>query len=92
MQTTSDLNPETRDLGYKVLTREQKHILAAIRDIGTKLDEFCHIVNRDIEEAYHRSQEEVERSEAYRWLSLARTDFQKALMSLTRAVTRPEFF
>jgi len=65
--------------GYRELTETEIESMNEIKNIGKKFGEFIDAM---------RTHEEFDQ----RWVALGATDLQKGLMSLTRAIAKPEFF
>lgn len=93
-------NQHRKITGYRELSQEEIDLMNQIKAIGSKLDElvtevFAHLaVQRDDANAKNDEAEihRITASEASRWVSIARTDFQTGLMALTRAVAQPTTF
>lgn len=92
-------NQHRKITGYRELSQEEIDLMNEIKAKGQELESLisrvrdfnnpAYAVGEDVDEALRES---VQSSEANRWTAEARTDFQKACMSLTRAVAKPEFF
>lgn len=73
--------------GYRDLSQEEIDLVNKIKAAGDVMEGVCLLVERHGQEAA-RSAGGIDP----RWLAIARTDLQKGLMALTRAVTKPEGF
>jgi hypothetical protein len=72
---------ETKEIkGAKPLTDGQVNLINQIHKLGLYLATGIEILNQ--------SSCEIDQ----RWLSIGKTDLQKGLMALERAVAKPEFF
>lgn len=65
--------------GYRELDSHEYQLICNIKSEGKQIEDLLEQVSRLA-------------SADTRWLSIARTDLQKGLMSLTRAVARPSNF
>ena len=72
-------NQHRKIKGYRELTEEEIRLMNEIKQKGKELGE---LVTR-LQDHYGIDA---------RWVSIAKTDLQKGLMALTRAVARPGFF
>lgn len=86
-------NQHRKITGYRELTQGEIDLINEIKAKGRELAALIDKVNRvnsvtDDEDFA----ELVTRSQAMRWAAEGKTDMQKGLMSLTRAVAKPEFF
>lgn len=65
--------------GYRELTQAELDLVNSLEDLGNNLGATL---------------DELAKVEAFdqRWLAIGRTDMQKGLMSVIRAVTRPDSF
>lgn len=82
--------------GYRELSRDEIELMNKIKAKGEELDNLLYEV-REWNKAYAEQDgvdaaDLVQRSEANRWTSIAKTDFQTGLMALIRAVAKPESF
>lgn len=86
-------NQHRKITGYLELTQEEIDLMNEIKEAGIRLGALVDKVNR-VNSATDDQDfaEQVTRSQSMRWAAEAKTDFQKGLMCLTRAVTKPEFF
>jgi len=73
--------------GYRDLTTEELELIADIKMHGNKTQELV-----DRVEAILDAVDDHPRSERRRWLSIARTDLQKAFMPLIRSIANPGGF
>lgn len=67
--------------GHKVLSEEQKDLVALSRQVGTAIEEYL----GNLEKA---TSFQTDR----RWTAIARTHFQEGLMAAVRSITKPDFF
>lgn len=86
-------NQHRKIKGYRELSQEEIDLMNEIKEMGPQLQALINKVNQvnsatDDEDFM----ELVNRSQAMRWAAEAKTDLQKGLMCLTRAVAKPEFF
>ena len=86
-------NQHRKIKGYRELNQDEIDLMNEIKEAGVRIGALVDKVNRvnsstDAEDFA----ELVTRSQAMRWAAEAKTDFQKGLMCLTRAVAKPEFF
>jgi len=70
-------NQHRKISGYRELSKEEIDAMNAIKALGPKIQE---VIDNMPENADPR------------WKAEGRTDLQKGLMSLTRAIAKPEFF
>lgn len=81
--------------GCRDLSQDEINLMNKIKAKGVELDNLVAEV-KQWNEAYAKDGDEeaelVHYSEAARWASIAKTDFQTGLMALTRAVAKPGFF
>lgn len=86
-------NQHRKIKGYRELNQDEIDLMNEIKEAGIRIGALVDKVNR-INSATDDEDfaELVTRSQAMRWAAEAKTDFQKALMCLTRAVAKPEFF
>lgn len=93
-------NQHRKITGYRELSQEEIDLMNQIKALGSKMDElvtevFSHLaVQRDDAKAKNDEAEvhRISASDAPRWASIARTDFQTGLMALIRAVAQPTTF
>ncbi len=88
--------------GYRELNETELELMNRVKQLGHSLEAAIHDVRKhtaDDQDIAPGSMpdsvliaEEVERQDAYRWISIAQTHLQQGLMALTRAVAKPEFF
>lgn len=65
--------------GYKDLSQATIDKMNRVKEMGAKVGELVEELRADVELDP-------------RWVAEGRTDLQKGFMSLTRAITRPDFF
>lgn len=94
-------NQHRKITGYRELSQEEIDLMNEIKAKGAELGElivrleYTHSLEEhrlqlaDPSEKYTLAMEHVE---ARRWTEIGKTDIQKGLMALTRAVARPNFF
>ena len=86
-------NQHRKIKGYRELNQYEINLMNEIKDMGGRLDELIENVNyMNRSAADETMKQQVESSQAFRWAAEAKTDLQKGLMSLTRAVAKPDFF
>lgn len=86
-------NQHRKITGYRELTQEEIDLMNEIKAKGAELGELIERVNKVNSSTDDEDFDAlVVRSQAMRWAAEAKTDFQKGLMCLTRAVAKPEFF
>jgi hypothetical protein len=86
--------------GYRDLTQGEIDLMNEIKAKGMELEALIGKVTTHLEvqvKEVHQAENaaelaRLERAEPRRWLAMARTDFQAALMKLTRAVAQPTTF
>jgi hypothetical protein len=82
--------------GYRALTTAELHLINRIKEDGAALQRRITEVRELIAKQAHEGDDFVKERQHYaepnRWLSEARTDLQKGLMSLVRAVAQPSGF
>lgn len=87
-------NQHRKIKGYRELNQEEIDLMNEIKEEGIRLRGLTQMV-------LHYNQEHSDNpgaialnnsSESYRWIAEATTDLQKGIMSLVRAVAKPEFF
>ena len=86
-------NQHRKIKGYRELNQDEIDLMNEIKEAGVRIGALVDKVNR-INSATDDQDfaELVTRSQAMRWAAESKTDFQKGLMCLTRAVAKPEFF
>ena len=86
-------NQHRKIKGYRDLYQDEIDLMNEIEEKGVDLGGCLNIKNK-INSATDDEDfsEKVTRSQAMRWAEEAKTDFQKGLMCLTRAVAKPDFF
>ena len=85
-------NQHRKIKGYRELNQSEIDLMNEVKEKGIELDTLLRKigqVNQDLSDADDPSPYD---SEAYRWLSIAKTHLQQGLMAATRAVAKPEFF
>lgn len=90
-------NQHRKISGYRELTAAEIKLMNEIKALGPIIETVILKVNRHIEDQRvdrTNTEEMVRLNEATpeRFSALAKTDFQTALMYLTRAVAQPTFF
>ena len=86
-------NQHRKIIGYRELNQLEIDMMNEIKNMGGRLDELVENVNyMNRSAADETMKQQVESSQAFRWAAEAKTDLQKGLMSLTRAVAKPDFF
>lgn len=78
--------------GYRDLTQQEIDLMNRIKQQGTALDALVGEVRKHLASAPALPHETDQALNPQRWASMATTDFQTALMFLTRAVARPSSF
>lgn len=85
-------------VGYRDLTQPEIDLLNKVKSYAVGTGELCEAVSVHLavqkREAAGKPDElaRLRKAEAERWLSIARTDFQRAYMALSRAVAQPTTF
>lgn len=84
-------------IGYRQLNSEEAELMNAVKKLGQNIEGHVAMV-----ESYLRTQRaeavdpaevaRIEKASPLRWSAIARTDFQVALMALTRAIAQPSSF
>jgi hypothetical protein len=72
-------NQHRKISGYRELSEQEVALINDIKAHGVKLGEFISLLEM---------QADVDK----RWIAIGKTDLQKGLMALTRAVAKPTFF
>lgn len=72
-------NQHRKIIGYHDLSEEEIALMNRVKTIGPVLE----LLVKDLSELPETDK---------RWIAEGKTDLQKGLMSLTRAVARPDFF
>jgi hypothetical protein len=97
-------NQHRKIAGYRELSQDDIDLMNKIKEFGPRLEALCAEVRQRVlaqrqlaGQLPSEGQRQVEtsrldRAEAERWAAMAKTDFQTALMKLTRAVAQPTFF
>jgi len=83
--------------GYRQLTEEEGRLMNEIKALGQSIEGHCamiasHLRTQRTEAGMLPEGQRIEAAEPQRWLAMARSDFQTALMKLTRAVAQPSSF
>lgn len=83
--------------GYRQLTAEEGELMNEVKQLGQHIEGHIAMV-----ESYLRTQKteaqtsdeeaRIDKATPMRWTAIARTDFQTALMALTRAIAQPGSF
>lgn len=85
-------NQHRKITGYRELSQDEIDLMNEVKAKGLELDELLKKI-ADTNQALHESGEPGPfTSEAFRWVSIAKTHLQQGLMAATRAVAKPEFF
>lgn len=94
-------NQHRKISGYRKLAQAEIDLINEIKAEGERLAALLHRVSEHLflqrqaagaEIAFMKEREHLLDAEPGRWLELARTDLQNALMKLARAVAQPEGF
>ena len=86
-------NQHRKIKGYRELNQDEIDLMNEIKEAGVRIGALVDKVNRVNSSTDDEDFAElVTRSQAMRWAAEAKTDFQKGLMCLTRAVAKPEVF
>lgn len=72
-------NQHRKIKGYRELNQKEIDLMNEVKQQGIELKELI---------AKLKSNKEMD----LRWVNIGRTDLQKGLMALTRAIAKPEFF
>lgn len=83
-------NQHRKISGYRELDQSEIDLMNEIKEKGKELDALISKVHTF--NTFKADPNLVQDAQAFRWESIARTDFQTGLMALTRAVAKPEFF
>ena len=86
--------------GYRQLSETEVATINGIKAIGTRIEaiiaEVQHQLLAQASKARvgfdHAEMARIEQAQPARWVAIARTDFQTALMALVRAVAQPSSF
>lgn len=93
-------NQHRKISGYRELTQEEIDLMNEIKQKGKELGDLIekissHVNNQTaLEESKNAANEPsrihaIDQAEPYRWIAMARTDFQVGIMKLVRAVAQP---
>lgn len=95
-------NQHRKIKGYRELNQEEIDLMNKIKEKGVELEELisslriiCGLTyddNDPYKNADMTNDEILARQESARWISIGQTHLQQGLMSLTRAVAKPNFF
>jgi hypothetical protein len=83
-------NQHRKIAGYRELSQAEIDLMNRIKAKGEELKQLVEDVNAS--QAAITKEFGTPDAEAYRWSAIAKTDLQKGLMALTRAVAKPESF
>lgn len=83
-------NQHRKIKGYRELDQEEIDLMNEIKQKGIELGELVDKVEVQIMNSPGSGMEG--NAESMKWKALGRTELQKGLMMLTRAVAKPEFF
>lgn len=83
-------NQHRKIKGYRELSQDEIDLMNEIKAEGERLKGLIDKVAS--KQAAITQEYGTPDAEAYRWVAIAKTDFQRGLMALTRAVAKPEFF
>lgn len=83
-------NQHRKITGYRDLSEDEISLINEIKDKGEELGDLVMRVGRNIE--LTNEEHGIPDSEAYRWLAIGKTQLQQGVMSVTRAVARPDSF
>ena len=72
-------NQHRKITGYRELTPEEIGMMNAVKALGIEIGIMIEKLN-------------AEPGLDQRWVSIGKTDMQKGLMALTRAIAKPDFF
>ena len=79
-------NQHRKIAGYRELDQAEIDLMNEIKAEGVRLKEL-----HDKALAFINSDLRLNPNERRRWLAIGRTDYQKGLMALTRAIAAPDF-
>ena len=85
-------NQHKKITGYRDLTQQEIDLMNETKAEGKRLHKLCEKVREHLLISEHLPHEVETAFAPSRWASMAVTDFQTALMALTRAVARPSSF
>lgn len=72
-------NQHRKITGYRELAPEEIDMMNAVKALGIEIGSMIEKLN-------------AEPGFDQRWISIGKTDMQKGLMALTRAIAKPDFF
>jgi len=78
-------NQHKKIKGYRDLTQDEINLMNKIKQKGVELGEL-------IDEMSEISVQQADNQLDSRWIAIGKTDLQKGIMALVRAVARPESF
>lgn len=81
-------NQHRKIKGYRELSQEEIDLMNEIKIKAAELGDLVEKVNL----VNGSLPQDINRNDCFRWSAIAKTDFQKGAMALTRAVAKPEFF
>ncbi len=93
-------NQHRKIVGYRELNQTEIDLMNKVKEKGKELGELhqellAYTNQLCLDDNDNNETEEIERvnqAGAMRWLAEGKTDLQKGLMSLTRAIAKPLFF
>lgn len=83
--------------GYRQLSQAEADLMNKIKFYGVDIESLiteveAHLVAQNRANTGPLEAERLAKTQPFRWVAIARTDFQTALMALTRAVAQPSSF
>lgn len=83
--------------GYRQLNETEAQLMNDIKALGQKIEGHLamvdsHLRTQEADAADAAERLRIKATQPGRWVSIARTDFQTALMALVRAVAQPTSF
>lgn len=89
--------------GYRQLTQDEAELMNEIKALGSKIEGHIamlqsHLRTQEADAAAAKFKGDddpyarLNRAEAWRWISIGKTNLQLGLMALTRAVAQPDSF
>lgn len=91
-------NQRRKITGYRDLSQAEIDLMNLVKNIALKIDELLHVVDTHVADQFtaaaegDESQPRLQQAQPFRWVGIARTDFQTGFMALTRAVAQPTTF
>ena len=91
-------NQHRKIKGYRELNQTEIDLMNKIKALGPEIENVLVEIEEHIKTQNKEGESDkivalrLHQSTAYRFLSLAKTEFQTGLMYATRAVAQPEFF